>query len=131
MAVSLPAGNQTALYFSERRIPMARPPTRSVVELSHGGDCTLAGEHLFQGAHRDDERDIGLPVAGHVRAAVSERRRVDGELEGTSSIASADVTNQDVVVQVFGLLCSFRFLHVFTSPEALVPQEPKHSPQQI
>ena len=71
----------------------------------------------MQGAHRDDERDVGLSVAGHVRAAVSERR-VDGEFEGTQR-CFMDITHQDVVVQAFGLLAVSDFF--MCSPPPRLP----------
>ena len=83
----------------------------SVVQLGHGGDGTLPGEHFFKRPHRDHQRHIGLAVAGHVRAAIGKGSRVDGELERSTGIASTNVAHQDVVVLHFGLGFGFRFLH--------------------
>ena len=91
---------------------------RSIVELRNGGHGTFTRQHLLQGTHRDHERDIGLPVAGHVGAAISKGRRVDGELQRPACIASANITHQDVVVQRFRRVFRFSFLQIFTSPEA-------------
>ena len=91
---------------------------RSIVELGDGGNGTLSRQHLLQSAHRNHQRDVGLPVAGHVRAAVSERRRVDGELERSTCVAATYVAHQDVVVQRFRVGFRFSFLQIFTSSKA-------------
>ena len=117
MAIRLALVNRTALYFCVRR-NCTRSRVRSIVELGDGGYSTLSRQHFLQSAHRDDQWDIGLPVACHVRAAVSERRRVDGELEGSTCVASANVAHQDVVVQRFRIVFRFSFLQIFTSSEA-------------
>ena len=100
MAFQLALANQKALYFSVRRKAGTWPIT-SVVKLRHRGHGTVSRKHLFKGSHGDHQGDIGLSVAGHVRAAVGEGSRVDGEFEGSTGIASTNITYQDVVVLGF------------------------------
>ena len=71
------------------------------MKLGHGRHCTFSRQHFFKRSHGDHQWDIGLSVAGHVRAAVGEGSGVDGELERSASIASSNIANQDVVVLWF------------------------------
>ncbi len=87
------------------------------MQLGHGGHGPFSGEDFLKSPHGDDQRDVGLSITGHVRAAVGESGRVDGELEGTTGVASSNITNQDVVVLRFRFVFGLRFLHSFTSPE--------------
>ena len=98
-----------------------KPSQTSVVKLGDGCHSAFAREDFLQRTHGDHQGDVGLAVAGHVRAAVSKRCGVDGELQGSTGVASSHVANQYVVVHGFALVCGFGFRHVFTSPEVGSP----------
>ena len=43
----------------------------SILQLTEGGHRSLATEHFSKSVQRNDKRDIGLAVAGHIGGAVT------------------------------------------------------------
>ena len=113
MAVQSLLTNWAALYFSKRRMGGVACDT-SVVQLRDGCHRSLTGDDLLQGTEGNHERDVRLPIAGHVRAAVRKGGGVDGDFQGATSVASTYVSNEDVVVHG-RFFCGFSFFQVFTS----------------
>ena len=53
----------------------------SILQLTEGGHRSLATEHFSKSVQRNDKRDIGLAVAGHIGGAVTKGTGVDRDFE--------------------------------------------------
>ena len=92
----------------------------SILKLAEGGDRSFTAQNLSEGVQRDHKGHVGLSIACHVGRTIAESARVDGHLEGGTSVAFSDVADQQVVVHFLGFIGLLVFFaHVFTSMHRL------------
>ena len=72
----------------------------SILQLTEGGHRSLATEHFSKSVQRNDKRDIGLAVAGHIGGAVTKGTGVDRDFECPACVALSDISDQQVGVHV-------------------------------
>ena len=85
----------------------------SILQLTEGGHRSLATGHFSKSVQRNDKRDIGLAVAGHIGGAVTKGTGVNRDFECPACVALSDISDQQVGVHVvaFFVFCGVFLVH--------------------
>lgn len=85
----------------------------SILQLTEGGHSSLATEDFAKSVQRNNKRNIGLSIAGHIGGTVTKGTGVDRDFEGPACVALSDIADQQVGVHVvaFFVFCGVFLIH--------------------